>query len=224
MPAQDRGKGAAGRRWGRVALVVALGVTAATAVALWWGGRADDPSPAPAGPPGPTAAPSPTLPADYPLEVELGRVDPVAVSDRIDRVEVGAAARAVRDTLTGLYRTGFVDTAAWERGRFTGLAGYFTPTARPQARRDVRHLTLGSAATRLAQVRPDRARVRVRVLVGAEGRPISAIAGMEFRATGLGAETGEVRIRHGGRYVLRPQSGRWLVVAYDVLGRVGGGR
>ena len=67
--------------------------------------------------------------------------------------------------------------------------------------------------------------MNLRVLVGAEGRPISTIALMEFRATGLGPTIGEIPIQHQGRYVLRPVEGRWLVVAYDVRGHLGtGGR
>jgi hypothetical protein len=196
---------------------VALGAGGA---ALW---LAPDPAPPKEPVTGPSPAPTPT--PTYPLVLEVGRVEEIAVGDRVDRRDVRAAAGSVRDTLTSLYTTAFVDPSRWVRGRFPYLGESFAGEARVESRRDIEDLTLGPTARRLEAVRPRRARVTMRILVGAEGRPISTIALMKFRATGLGATIGETSIRHRGRYVLRPVHGRWLVVAYDVRGRLGtGGR
>jgi hypothetical protein len=196
---------------------VALGVGG---VAFW---LATGPPPAEKRITGPSPVPSPT--PTYPLVVEVGRVEEIVVGDRVDRPDVRTAAGSVRETLTSLYTTAFVEPSRWARGRFPQLGESFAGDARVESMRDVKDLTLGPTARRLEAVRPRRARVNMRILVGAEGRPISTIALMEFRATGVGATVGDIPIRHHGRYVLRPVDGRWLVVAYEVRGRLGtGGR
>jgi hypothetical protein len=156
--------------------------------------------------------------------VDLRRVDEVAVTNRVKEREVRAVAQSVRETMAGVYGAGFVYPDQWQGGRFPSLFQYFVGQARPQARRDLQDLSLGRAANRLEAVRPERARVNVRVMVGPTGHPLAAVAGMEFRATGLGADGLELPIRHLGRYVLRRVGGGWRIVAYDVRGRLGSRR
>ena len=208
--------------WGARARVWAVGVTVAmllVGVAIWWAVAGDD-DPQRVSPPVP--APSPTGPR-YFLLVDLRRVDAIPVEGRVRPSQVRAVAEDVRETMTGVYATGFVDTAQWHDGRFPALFEHFVQGAQRQARRDLEDLSLGSTARRLDVVRPDRARLGVRVLVGSEGRALSAVATMEFLATGFAGRDREVPIRQQGRYVLRPVGGRWLIVAYDVRGRLGPG-
>lgn len=187
-------------------------------VAFW---LAPDPAPMEEPITGSSPVPSPT--PTSPLVVEVARVEEIAVGGRVDRGDIRTAVGSVRDTLTSLYTTAFVEPTGWAGGRFPQLGRSFAGDARVESRRDLEDLTLGPTARRLEAVRPRRARVNLRILVGAEGRPISTIALMEFRATGLGPTIGEIPIQHQGRYVLRPVEGRWLVVAYDVRGRLGTG-
>jgi hypothetical protein len=211
----DGGKGARGAG----ARVWAVGVTVGVLLvgaAVWWAVAGDDDPPRVSRP---VPAPSPTGPR-YFLVVDLRRVEAIPVEGRVPRHQVRAVAERVRETMTGVYSTGFVDPALWQGGRFPTLAGYFAGNARPDVNRDLAHLTLGPAARRLEVVRPERARLGVRVLVGTEGRPLSAIALMEFAATGF-ADQDEVPIRQRGRFVLRPIDGRWLIAAYDVRGHLG---
>jgi hypothetical protein len=201
--------------WGVAVSAAALIITAfGVAAAL---------APSPRGDPeGPAAAPLPT-PAGTPyyLVVDLRRVDPFPLGRRVIDREVRSVAESVRETMAGLYSAGFVYRDLWREGRFPSLFGYFTGEARDEARRDLEDLSLGRAARRLSAVRPDRARVNARVLVGPTGHPTAAIALMTFSATGLDGAIGEVPIRHKGRYVLRRVGGDWLIAAYDVRGRVG---
>jgi hypothetical protein len=220
MPVADERPGRA-RRW--IPWAVAAGAAAAVVVAgALWLAVDREAVPPPAAPSPPTPAPSPTPP--YYLIVDLRRVDEVAVTNRVREREVRAVAQTVRETLAGMYGAGFVYADQWQGGRFPSLFGYFAGQARPQVRRDLPDLSLGRAAAHLEAVRPERARVNVRVLVGPTGHPLAAVAGMEFRATGLGAAGGELPIRHRGRYVLRRVGGGWRIVAYDVQGRLGGER
>jgi hypothetical protein len=209
-----------GRRPRTTWMVVAAGAVVAAGVVLAVALVDGSSEPPRTGPEAPIPTPTPA----YYLIVDLRRVDEVAVTGRVREREVQEAALGVRETMSGLYGAGFVNTAEWQGGRFPSLYGYFSGTARPQVREDLEDLSLGRTATRLAAVRPDRARVNVRVMVGPTGHPVAAVAGMEFRATGLGSTDGtgaELPIHHRGRYVLRRDGGRWLVVAYDVGGRVG---
>jgi hypothetical protein len=201
-------------RWGPWVAVAILAVGIAVGGILVLGG---DRSPEPAPSPPPTPAPAPL----YYLVVDLRRVDEVAVTRRVDEREVRTAAQAVRETMAGVYGAGFVNIDQWQEGRFPELFGYFAGPARSRAHRDLQDLSLGRAVPRFAAVRPERARVNVRVMVGPTGHPLAAIAGMNFRAAGLGVAGTEVPIRHQGRYVLRRVGGRWLIVAYDVRGRLG---
>jgi hypothetical protein len=214
----DGGKGARGAG----ARVWAVGVTVAlllAGMAIWWAvAQDDDPQRGSRSVP----APSPTGPR-YFLLVDLRRVDGIPVEGRVPPQQVRAVAEDVRETMTGVYSTGFVDTAQWHDGRFPALFDYFATGAQQEARRDLEDLTLGSTSRRLEVVRPDRARLGVRVLVGSGGRAVSAVAIMQFLATGFAGDEREFPIHQQGRYVLRPVGGRWLIVAYDVRGRLGPG-
>lgn len=216
MPDGGKGVRGAGARVWAVAVTVAVVLVG---VAIWWAVAGDD-DPQRVSPPVP--APSPTGPR-YFLLVDLRRVDGISVAGRMPQSRLRAVAEDVRETMTGVYSTGFVDTAQWHDGRFPALFEHFVQGAQRQARRDLEDLSLGSTARRLDVVRPDRARLGVRVLVGSEGRALSAVATMQFLATGFAGEDREVPIHQQGRYVLRPVGDRWLIVAYDVRGRLGPG-
>ena len=207
-----------GRRRNILIALLGGGLAVVTAsVGLWLALRGDDPPRAPKT----RESPSPAFPT-YGLAVELGRVGGYPVARDVPDRRLQREGEAVRETMTGLYTAGFVDPAQWQGGGFPTVPDFFSGQAHQQAREDVQDLTLGRAAGILASVRPEHARVLVRFLLDARRRPIAATADMEFRGTGL-AEGVEVPIRHEGRYLLRPTGGRWLIVAYEVRGRVGTG-
>jgi hypothetical protein len=60
----------------------------------------------------------------------------------------------------------------------------------------------------------------LRFLPDQKRRPVAALADMRFRAIGAG-DGFEVPIRHEGDYLMRRLDGRWLIVGYEVRGRVG---
>jgi hypothetical protein len=217
MPEGGRGFGP------RVVIALLILALVGVAVLVTVGSRPEDHEAAPPSP-SPTPSPAPSSPVPVHLVVKVRRVERIGVSGKVRRGEVRAAVRGVRDTVGALYRTSFVDPWLWSAGTFPGLVDSFAPRARAGARRDLGDLTLGNTARRLDGVDPRRARLDVGVLLGDRGRPISATAAMDFRAVGTGPAVGLVPIRHEGRYVLRPSGERWLIVAYDVRGRVGRGR
>jgi LCP family protein required for cell wall assembly len=129
------------------------------------------------------------------------------------------AGEAVGDAMARLYSIAFVDPAEWDGGHFPGLADGFAGDARATVRRDVEALTLGPAAGVVDSVRPDLARLDVRILADASKRPVAAFATVAFEATAI-AGPAELPIRHGGDFTLRKLRGGWRVVAYEVRGRV----
>jgi len=109
--------------------------------------------------------------------------------------------------MTELYSVGFVDPDLRAEGSFPTLTELFAADARSEALRRVEDLTLGRAALHLDAVQPMRARLDVRFLLDRAGRPLVALAGMEFTGVGL-ADGADVSVRHEGDYVLRRSEGR----------------
>jgi LCP family protein required for cell wall assembly len=176
-----------------------------------------------AGEPSPSAratsrAPSPSASPAYELVVDLRDVGADGVDGAPRRARLRGPARAVRDTMTRLYSTAFVDPDAWRGGTFPGLYPLFAGPARRQARRDLSSLTLGSVARQLDAVEPRRARLGVRFLADARDRPVAAVATMRFEGVGHAGDD-ERAISHEGEYTLRPVSGSWRIVGYDVRAR-----
>jgi hypothetical protein len=188
------------------------------ALGVWTSLRADQQTEPP-----PASSPSPSPPA-YALEVELRRVNGLAVVGKARDRRLRDPAESVRQMMTDLYSTAFVDPARWESGRFSTLFPHFVADAREQARRDLENLSLGAAAAHLDAVRPEWARLDVRFLVGPTRRPLAAMASMRFAAIGFGPGVPGVVIRHRAEYLLHLVEGRWLIAGYEVEGSVGGAR
>ena len=127
------------------------------------------------------------------------------------------AVSAVRSQMTRLYQAAFLDEDVWGTGRYGEALMLFDRRSRGAARRDLAVLTLGSdAADRFASVRPARGRLRVQVLLGRWGGPLTAVAAVFFRAR---AESLDGRVRvivSQGRYFLRPLGSRWAISGYRV--------
>jgi LCP family protein required for cell wall assembly len=203
-----------------ILIVATASVVAATAVggALWLAAGSSDPAPAASGAPAASSEPSPEpVPV---LEVDLRRVRGTGVGGRVAARRLVRPAEGVRKLGGELYSIGFVDPARWDGGRFPELLALFGDRTRAQARRDLGELTLGGAATELAALRPEGARVDVRFLLDRGRNPIAAVADVSFAGTAIaGDDEVELPVRHRGRYVLRPSPGGWRIVAYDVRRR-----
>jgi len=136
-------------------------------------------------------------PPRYELTVDLGRVQGRGVTEKVRPWRLATSAEAVQRTMTELYSAGFVDPGLWAEGRFPTLFELFAPDVRRDVLRRVGDLTLGRAARHLDAVQPLRARLDVRFLLDRAGRPILALAGMEFAGQGL-AHGAEISVRHEG--------------------------
>jgi hypothetical protein len=173
------------------------------------------------GPPAPDRVVDPVSGEEIPgpLGIRLAKVAGVALKGRPPRGPLMEPAEEIRRTISLMYTAGFVDSAQWGAG-FPGVLDAFAPGTRKSAREDLNQLTLGGSARSLVSVTPTDARIVIRFLPDPKRRPVAAIADMRFRA--IGADEGfEVPIRHEGEYLMRRLDGRWLIVGYEVRGRVG---
>jgi hypothetical protein len=154
-----------------------------------------------------------------PLGIRMAKVNAVALKGRLPRGAFMDSAEQIRQTMSLMYTSGFVDPAQWQAG-FPAVLDAFAPDSRKRARDDLNQLTLGGSARSLTSMLPLSARIVIRFLPNEERNPVAAIADMRFR--GMGSGTGfEVPVRHEGEYLMRRLDGRWLVVGYEVRGRVG---
>ncbi len=192
-------------------IVSALAALAVVGAALWFvvvrtGG------PGGAGGDGETATPA--------FSFELGRVGGSSVGEPAEEADLRRVAEAVRETLDRMYVAGFVDPARWQGGTFPEVLEAFADGARQQAQRDLPLLSLGPDATAIEAIRPKVGRLHMRFLLDVDGEPAAAIATTSFSGGGTLHDGGPVAVRHDGTYYLRPEEGRWLIVAYDVEGSV----
>ena len=192
------------------------GIAAAAVTLLLSAGCTDRPATPPAADPTPTADAAPEA---SPLHVRLAKVTGVALVGRPPKAPLLGPAEEIRRTIERMYAAAFVDPSSWGSG-FRGVLDAFASDARARARDDLTQLTLGGTARRLESVRSDGARVVVQFLPNGRRQPVAAIADMRFLATGIGPGV-EVPIHHRGEYVMEPFDGRWLIVGYEVEGRIG---
>lgn len=151
---------------------------------------------------------------------EVLDVSGTGLTGKADRAALAPALDAVHHTLDELYVGGFIDPDRWEGGEFPDLVESFAGDAAIRAQENVDDLTLGDAAERVSFVDPSHGRLEVRFLLGEEGNPFAAWATTLFRARGIVEDGGGVAIEHRGRYLLRPVEDRWLIVGYEVSGRL----
>lgn len=154
-----------------------------------------------------------------PLGIRLAKVLPIALKGRLPRGPFMASAEEIRTTISLMYTSAFVDPAQWQAG-YPGVLDAFAPQTRRQARDDLNQLTLGGSAKSLTSMLPIDSRIVIRFLPNEERNPVAAIADMRFGGIATGP-AGEVPVRHEGDYTMRKLDGRWLIVGYEVHGKVG---
>jgi LCP family protein required for cell wall assembly len=193
---------------------LAAAFSAALLGACTSGSPAEPSEPATASPTVPSASPTADAPV-VPFSVDLREVRADGLDPGLRARDLRAPARAIRSTVTELYRIGFVDPSAWAGGEFPGLLPLFAGSARARAEDHLARLTLGPAAEDLDAVRPRRTRLDVRFLADGRDRALVAVAEVSFVGVGIEGEDRHL-VRHEGEYTLRRSNGRWRIVAYHV--------
>jgi hypothetical protein len=127
------------------------------------------------------------------------------------------AAEAIGRTLSDLYRSAFLDPAAWRDGRFQAAWALFDPRAGRAAREDAATLTLGLDAGAIYRgVLPQGGSISVRILLGPAGKPFTAVATTTFRARGTKSDGGVMLLLSKGEYFLQRAAGGWRIFGYEV--------
>lgn len=151
---------------------------------------------------------------------ELGKVGGSPIAEKASDPAMQQAANEVRETLDGLYVTGFIDSGQWEGGTFPELYDAFAPDLEARVRKELPNLSLGQDANQIDTVDPISGRLSIRFLVDEEAELIAATARTIFAANAIAKDGGNVAIQHDGTYYLQPEDGRWLINGYDVEGIV----
>lgn len=151
---------------------------------------------------------------------EVGKLRTVPVKEPAGEEQLQRAADRVHSTMNALYAAAFIDPADWREGRFPGLPAFFSGKAAELAAEDLEDLTLGSTAPQMETVKPDPSKLRVTFLIDPKKRPSRAIATTRFAAAGTLEDGRRVNISHGGQYFLEPAGKEWLIIGYDVQGRL----
>jgi hypothetical protein len=128
------------------------------------------------------------------------------------------AGRRVVDVLESLYSSGFLDAEALTSGDYSAAFDAFAGGARPEARKHEAVLTAGIGADLFSRIEPTEGTVRMRVLLGSSGQPVSVVGVVAFEAEAFGDE-GAVRFVSQGQYFLEPVDGDWRIVSFEVQRR-----
>jgi hypothetical protein len=152
------------------------------------------------------------------------KVTSEAIAGKATKDALEPAADELRSSLDALYAAGFVDPDKWEDGSFPEVLEAFATEATDAARQDLQNLTLGETSSQVEFVQPSRSVVDVKFLLTEARQPFAAVATVTFRATGELADGGTLRILHEGSYVMRQLDGRWVIVSYEVDGKLRPGR
>ena len=124
------------------------------------------------------------------------------------------AAREIRRDLSEFYIDAFLAPASWEDGVPEDAWKIFAPAARKQAQRDASSFTLGSAGRSVRSLSATGSALQVRVLFDSSGRPQAATAVAVLDAGGTTKRGERFELSNRGGFVLRPVSGRWVIVGY----------
>jgi hypothetical protein len=138
---------------------------------------------------------------------------PKDVADAVQPV-----ADKVATALDTLYTGSYVDPAVWSRGRYADVFGdVMDEAAAEQALAQLDALTLGpDAGTTYDFVEPGRGTIAIRVLTGADDKPVQAIASVVFGArAGLDDDT-YTKISSTGEYFFRKLDGEWRIFSFRV--------
>jgi LCP family protein required for cell wall assembly len=192
----------------RRVLIVPLAL--ACALAACTSNEAETPRPTPASLG--SASPAPETPR---LTMRLARVTGESAGKAVHPADLVEPARAVRRSIEDLYETAFL-APTFDRAALLGL---FSGQARRQASGDLGHLTIGPARSRIDEVVPDRAKLKLEFVADAHAHPLAAFAQTEFEATAV-SDDAHAPVVQRGEFVLSKLNDAWRIVSYDVRGRV----
>jgi hypothetical protein len=122
-------------------------------------------------------------------------------------------AQQVRDRLSQLYDTAFMDPDTWAKGLPDDVWQGFTKGAAAKATADPGALALGRQPE-LARLEVTKAELTINVLFDSKKRPEAIIATVAFQATGALKDASPVDVKSKATFLFRSISGQWLVSGF----------
>ncbi len=163
--------------------------------------------------------PSPTV-SISPLGWKVSRALPVPTNPnakvQASQATADEAGGEVVSLLEKLYTAGFLDAGAVASGDYSRTLDFFSGGAKTEAQDHVDVLTAGpDAGSTFRSINPTDGTVRLKVLLGPDGKAVSVVGVVDFSADAAG-ETGSVQFVSNGQYFLERVGGAWRIVSFDV--------
>ncbi len=153
-----------------------------------------------------------------PAVITTAQIDPEAQEPTAAaQAAAKPAALAVRHRLDELYTAAFLDPANWDTATYDSVFEYFDAAAQPEARAKEAVLTAGTgAAGVLESILPRASTLKLKVLLDAEGDPVSVSGSVNFTARGVDADGARYTFKSKGQYVLAKVDGEWVIVSFSI--------
>jgi hypothetical protein len=142
-----------------------------------------------------------------------GKLGPV----KVHRATVGSA-QAIQLRFTNLFRMTYVDPSSWKPSKYgEAFQRFFGGQVRAAATEHRQKLTLGpDAGQRFASVWGPVGTLKVKVLIGAEGGPVTALVRARFTEKAVRTNGGTTVVVSDGTYYVQPSKGGWTIQAFQV--------
>ena len=128
------------------------------------------------------------------------------------------AAAAIRQRFEGLFKATYIDPGAWRKAKYGPAIGkYFGGQVRGNARDHLSKLTLGPfAGNEFERVREAAGRMRINVLIGKGGGPVTAFVDATFQEKAVRSNGTVTVVVSDGTYFVAPSKHGWVIQAFTV--------
>lgn len=109
-----------------------------------------------------------------------------------------------------------MDPNTWKNGVSRDAWSIFDPSVADQAKKDSKNLTLGDQVPDLTKLSLKESSLAVKVLEDAAGKPLAAVAHVDFAGSGTLHNGQTVDVTNHADFLLRLEGGKWLVIGYPI--------
>ncbi len=182
--------------------------------------------------PGATGTPSSVKPTKHgpppkhhrqrPFRFRIAHVGHTLTTGRLGSVKVHRATvgsvQAIRVRFTSLFRMTYVDPSTWRSAKYgEAFRRFFGGGVRASATEHRQKLTLGpDAGHRFASVWGQVGTLKVNVLIGAGGGPVTALVRARFAEKAVRTKGGTTVVVSDGTYYIQPSKRGWTIQAFQV--------